>query len=204
MPVRGPRLKVLRRLGVQLPGLTRKVAERRPHPPGAHGTTPARRRKSAYRLRLEEKQKLRANYGVTEGQLRRYVAAARARAGHTGANLLALLERRLDNVVFRLGLAPTIPAARQLVAHGHVAVNGARVDRAGRLVAAGDVVALTPEARRRPALCAAAEAGPVLRLPSHLAAEPGDGYAGRVLAAPARSDVPFPVDDALIVEFYAR
>jgi small subunit ribosomal protein S4 len=204
MPVRSPRLKIVRRLGTPLPGLTRKRADRRPHPPGVHGPTAARRRRSPYREQLDEKQKLRANYGVTERQLRRCVAAARARGGHTGEHLLMLLERRLDNVVFRLGLAPTIPAARQLIAHGHVRVGATRVDRAGYLVDVGDRIALSARARRRPALCAPAAEGPVLRLPGYLAHDAADPFTGRVIGTPARSDVSLVVDDALIVEFYAR
>jgi hypothetical protein len=108
---RGPRLRVTRRLG-DLPGLTRKSA-RRAYPPGQHGQ--ARKKKSEYCVRLEEKQKLRFNYGLSEKQLRRYVQKARRAAGSTGLVLLQLLEMRLDNTVFRMGMAPTIPGARQLV-----------------------------------------------------------------------------------------
>lgn len=206
MPVRTPRLKILRRFGVALPGLTRKDHERRPTPPGQHGATQARRRKvSEYRKLLEEKQKVRFNYGVTETQLRRYLARAQGMPGRTGENLLALLERRLDNVVFRLGFTPTIPAARQLVAHGHVRVNGRRVDRAGFQVTPGDVVSLPPgRVRERPSIVEAVERGPQVRLPSFLAHDPDDRFTGRVLATPARGDVPFPVQDSAIVEFYAR
>lgn len=202
MPNRRPRLRVIRRLGVQLPGLTRKRADRRPHPPGVHGAA-ARRHPTAYRLRLEEKQKVRANYGVTERQLRRYFTAAQAAAGHTGANLLSLLERRLDNVVFRLGLAPTIPAARQLVSHGHVRVGEAMVDRPGRLVRRGEVVALSARGRSRAALATIAERGPGLRLPSWLESHPAE-HGGRVVGTPRLADVPFPVETSLLVEFYAR
>lgn len=117
---RGPRLRVVRRLG-DLPGLTRKAA-RRSYPPGQHGQ--ARKKRSEYAVRLEEKQKLRFNYGLTERQLVRYVRKARRVSGSTGQSLLQMLEMRLDNTVFRLGMAPTIPAARQLVNHGHITVNG--------------------------------------------------------------------------------
>lgn len=203
MPVRGPRLKKARRLGTQLPGLTRKSADRKPQPPGAHGAKPLRRRPSEYRRRLEEKQKVRFNYGVTEQQLRRYVERARKAAGPTGENLLALLERRLDNVVFRLGLAPTIPAARQLIAHRHVRVGERVVDKAGYEVEIGDVISLTPSARasaeRRGLSCE-----PVLKLPSYLEKDSNDPCQGGVVALPSRSDVPFPVREAMIVEFYAR
>lgn len=201
MPVRTPRLKILRRLGVELPGLTRKrVPDAHPAP----RTSARRRRPSAYRLALEEKQKVRFNYGVTERQMRRYLEAARRMPGNAGENLLALLERRLDNVVFRLGLARTIPAARQLVVHGHVRVGERRVDRPGYLVRVGETIALSPRARSRDTLSAAAEAGPALRAPSHLRRDPDDPYTGRVIAPPARADVPFPLREALIIELYAR
>ena len=102
---RGPRLRITRRLG-DLPGLTRKSAKRS-YPPGQHGQ--ARRKRSEYAIRLEEKQKLRFNYGISERQLVRYVKKARAQEGSTGTNLLKLLENRLDNVCFRLGFGPTVP-----------------------------------------------------------------------------------------------
>lgn len=197
MPVRSPRLKIVRRLGVQLPGLTRKDARR-------DGPPVRRRKPSAYRLALEEKQKVRFNYGVTERQMRRYLDAARRLPGRTGENLLLMLERRLDNVVFRLGFAPTIPAARQLVSHGHVRVNGRRMDRAACLVATGDVVSLAPSARESDSLRAVAEQGPALRMPAHLRRDPDDACAGRMISVPARTDVPFAVKESLVVEFYAR
>ena len=207
MPVRRPRLKILRRFGIQLPGLTRKSAEDRPYPPGQHGAAKAGRRTKTreYRKLLEEKQKVRFNYGVSEAQLRRYIELARKQPGRTGDNLLAILERRLDNVVFRLGFAPTIPAARQLVSHGHVRVNGKRLDRPGYLTSAGDAVGLPQgKVRERVSIVEAVERGPQLRLPGYLALDPSDKYTGRVLQAPMRQDVPFPVNEAAIVEYYAR
>src|SRR3954466_3613160 len=115
----GPRLKIIRRFGQHLPGLPRKSAENRPYPPGQHGLS-RKPKASDYRIRLEEKQKLRANYGLTERQLRTYFKRAIRAKGDTGGNLLAMLESRLDNVVFRGGFAGTIPSARQLVSHGHI------------------------------------------------------------------------------------
>lgn len=206
MPIRGPRLRVIRRLGVQLPGLTRKDGERRPYAPGQHGPTGAKRRKtSMFRRLLEEKQKVRFNYGVTETQLRRYFAEAQRLPGKTGDNLLGLLERRLDNVVFRLGFAPTIPAARQLVSHGHVRVNGKKVDRASFLVEVGETVGL-PEGkiRERAGVLESVTRGPQVRIPGYLALDPDDKFTGRVIGTPARSDIPFVVNEAAIVEFYAR
>lgn len=204
MPVRGPRLKIIRRLGTQLPGLTRKTAERHPQPPGAHGGTASRRRISAYRRRLEEKQKVRFNYGITERQLRRYIERARTEPGRTGENLLALLERRLDNVVFRLGLAPTIPAARQLISHGHIRVGARGVDRPSYSVRVGDVVALTAAAQRQAALRERAEGEPSIMLPRYLERDPAAPCTGRVVGLPVRSDIPLPVREAMIVEFYSR
>lgn len=127
---RGPRLRIIRRLG-ELPGLTQKSCTR-DFPPGQHG--PKKRgsgnqksKESQYAVRLKEKQKLRFNYGISERQLISYVREARRRKGSTGEILLQLLEMRLDNIVFRLGFAPTIAAARQLISHGHVVVNQNRV-----------------------------------------------------------------------------
>lgn len=195
----GSRLKKVRRLGTPLPGLTRKAPRR-----ALAAAAPRTRRKSDYRLRLEEKQKVRWHYGISEGQLRSAFVRASREAGATGENLLALLERRLDSVVFRLGFAPTIPAARQLVAHGHVRVNGVRVDRAGYRVSPGEKVELSERGRRIPDAAAAVGHGPEIRLPSYLALDPDDPYRGRMIATPARADVPFVVEESAIVEFYAR
>ena len=127
---RGPKLRIIRRLG-ELPGLTQKSCTR-DFPPGQHG--PKKRgggnqksKESQYAVRLKEKQKLRFNYGISERQLISYVREARKRKGSTGEILLQLLEMRLDNIVFRLGFAPTIAAARQLISHGHVLINNQRV-----------------------------------------------------------------------------
>lgn len=198
-----PRLKSIRRLGTPLPGLTRKNTERRPHPPGQHGTTRRRTTKSDYRRRLEEKQKLRLHYGISERQLRRYFDEASRRRGVTGEMLLGLLERRLDNVVFRLGFAPTIPAARQLVVHGHVRVNDRRVDRPAALVEEGDVVALSDKGRTIPGVVESSSTGPQVALPGYLERN-AEQFTGRVTGSVERKDVPFIVDETAIVEFYAR
>jgi small subunit ribosomal protein S4 len=205
MPKSRPRLKIIRRFGVQLPGLTRKSSDKKPYPPGQHGQSKTGRRKtSEFRRLLEEKQKVRFNYGVSEGQLRRYLGLARKMAGRTGDNLLGVLERRLDNIVFRLGFAPTIPGARQLVSHGNIRVNGKKVDRPGYLAESGDAVAVAPKARERAQLMADVERGPQLRLPSYLALDPSSKFEGRVIGSPMKGDVPFPVNGSALVEFYAR
>jgi len=202
--IRGPRLKIVRRLGTPLPGLTRKDAARKPFPPGQHGPNGSRRRKSAYRLQLEEKQKVRAHYGVTETQLRRAMADAAGQPGVTGVLMLVSLERRLDNVVFRLGLAPTIPAARQLIVHRHVRVNAQRVDKAAFITERGQVIALAEGIRGSAAALGALKRGPALKLPSYLQLVPDDRFTGRVIGTPARADIPILVNEAAEVEFYAR
>jgi len=203
--VHRPRLKIVRRLATPLPGLTRKDPGESRAGAASQRTGAHRRRKpSAHRLRLEEKQKLRFNYGVTEGQMRRYLAAARRQPGDVGENFLLLLERRLDSVAFRLGFAPTIRAARQMVVHGHVHVDGRRLDRPGYLVEVGNVIALSPAASERVATQGDAAQLPRLRMPSHLRRDPDADFRGRVVASPSRGDVPLPVREALVIEFYAR
>ena len=125
---RGPKLRIIRKLG-DLPGFTSKTTERL-FPPGQHGPGKAGRKSSLseYGIRLQEKQKLRYNYGISEKQLLSYVKEARRLPGATGSILLQILEMRLDNIVYRLGFAPTISAARQIVSHGHITVNGKKVN----------------------------------------------------------------------------
>lgn len=197
----GPRLKIVRRFQEPLPGLTQKNGERRPYPPGQHG--PGRRSKlSDYRIRLEEKQKLRCNYGLSERQLRRYFKRAIKTKGDTGALLLQLLESRLDNAVFRAGFAPTIPAARQLINHGHVLVNKKKVDVASYSLRANDVVELKEASLKIPMVQSTLQARP-LEVPSYLSVDADKGqftFTGQ----PAREDVPVDVQEQLIVEFYSR
>ncbi|MGB3517016.1 MAG: 30S ribosomal protein S4, partial [Elainellaceae cyanobacterium] len=161
---RGPRLRVVRRLG-DLPGLTRKTP-RKAYPPGQHGQ--ARRKRSEYAIRLEEKQKLRYNYGVTERQLVTYVKKARRSTTSTGQALLQMLEMRLDNTVFRLGMAPTIPGARQLVNHGHVTVNGRVLDIASYQCKPGDVIGVRDTDRSRKLVEANLQFPGLANLPTHL------------------------------------
>jgi len=172
-----PRVKRIRRLGTPLPGLTRKEVSWKTYPPGHHGVHD-RRRRSDYRIQLEEKQKVRWHYGVGERQLRIRFTRAMDEPGPTGANLLVGLERRLDNVVFRLGFAPTIPAARQLVSHGHVWVNGSRVNRPGHRLFVGDEVTLSERGRRISDVRAAVERGPEVRLPAYLMLNLEDRFRG--------------------------
>lgn len=198
----GPRLKIMRALGVELPGLSRKSIESRPNPPGQHGATAARRRKSDYGLALIEKQKLRFNYGVSERQLRHLMVTARRRQGPTGDNLLQLLECRLDNAVFRAGLAPTIPAARQLVSHCHVLLNGRRVNIPSIRLRAGDEIALRERSRNLP-LVRETVADHALSRPEWLEWDEA-ALKARVTRLPEADEVPFPVEIQLVVQHYAN
>ncbi|MBW4439894.1 MAG: 30S ribosomal protein S4 [Plectolyngbya sp. WJT66-NPBG17] len=196
---RGPRLRITRRLG-DLPGLTRKSA-RRAYPPGQHGQ--ARKKRSEYAVRLEEKQKLRFNYGVSEKQLLRYVRKARRASGSTGQVLLQLLEMRLDNTVFRLGMAPTIPGARQLVNHGHVTINGKVVDIASYNCRPGDVVAVRDRDRSRKLVEANLQYPGLSNLPSHLEFDKNK-MTGKVNSVIDREWVALQINELLVVEYYSR
>lgn len=197
----GPRVKKLRSLGVDLPGLSRKTRERRPYPPGQHGQG-RRRRLSDYGMQLQEKQKLRLNYGVGERQFRRIIKEARASRMAAGDKILQLLERRLDNVIFRAGYAATIPAARQLVTHGHFLVNGRRVDIASYRVSEGDVI----QPRSRSYNLAPIEeslAALTLARPDWLEYT-DDKRITRIAALPGPEAVPFEVEIQLVIEYYAQ
>lgn len=196
---RGPRLRITRRLG-ELPGLTRKSA-RRAYPPGQHGQN--RRKRSEYAIRLEEKQKLRFNYGLSEKQLRRYVQKARRASGSTGLVLLQLLEMRLDNTVFRMGMAPTIPAARQLVNHGHVTVNGKVVDIASYNCRPGEEVAVRQREASRKLVEANLQYPGLSNLPSHLEFDKNK-LQGKVNGVIEREWVALQVNELLVVEYYSR
>lgn len=196
---RGPRLRVVRRLG-ELPGLTRKSAKRS-YPPGQHGQ--ARKKKSEFAIRLEEKQKLRMNYGVSEKQLIRYVKKARRSGGSTGQVILQLLEMRLDNTVFRMGMAPTIPAARQLVNHGHVTVNGGVVDIASYQCRPGDVVAVRDRDRSRKLVEQNLQYPGLANLPSHLEFDKNT-MVGKVNSVIDREWVALQINELLVVEYYSR
>ncbi len=195
----GPRLRIARRLGTDLPGLTRKIADRRPYPPGQHGK--GRKRFSEFKKQLYEKQKLRYNYGVGEQQMRNLFEEAQRSRDPAGLVLLRLLEQRLDNVIFRLGLAPTIPAARQLVVHRHMMVDGRIVDRPGYRVTPGEEITVKPKSRDMERIDEAV-AAPTLRLPSYLDFDESK-LAGRMESLPSRSDIPVQVQENLVVEYYS-
>lgn len=196
----GPRHRMCRRVGEPLCGLPKCPALRRPYPPGQHGRE-ARRKLSQFGKQLLEKQKLRYIYGVSERQLRRYYRQASRLRGRTGERLVQLLETRLDNVVYRLGFARTLPAARQLVVHGHVQVNGRKVDRPSYPVQPGDEVAIRPKSRDLEPVRLGLEMDRVV--PPYLEVDV-EGRRGWLVRLPRRDEVPLKVDENLVVEFYAR
>lgn len=195
----GPRVRIMRALGINLPGLSAKTIEKRPHPPGQHGPR-SKRKVSLYGTRLREKQKLRFHYGVSERQLRSLAAAAARANGPTGDVLVQLLERRLDNVVFRAGFARTIPAARQLVTHGHVEVNGRVLDIPSARLRRGDLVAV--RGRAHDAVRLQREKGVALAAPEWLEVD-ADAYRARLTALPDLTSIPFPIEISHVVEFYS-
>ncbi len=198
----GPRLKKMRALGIDLPGLSRKTIESRPTPPGQHGAKNTRRKKSDFGVKLMEKQKLRFNYGLSEKQMRRLVVDARKGKEPTGDTLLQLLERRLDNVVFRAGFAPTIAAARQLVSHRHVKLNGKLVNIPSIRLRAGDEISIKEVSAKLPIVVETLGNLPLTR-PEWLSWNE-QALVAKVAHLPAPEDVPFPIDVQQVVEYYAN
>ncbi|HKN45470.1 MAG TPA: 30S ribosomal protein S4 [Propionibacteriaceae bacterium] len=196
----GPMTKKSRRLGVDLVGGDRAF-ERRPYPPGVHGK--GRTKESEYSLQLREKQKARFSYGVLEKQFRRYYEEANRLQGKTGDNLLQILESRLDNVVYRAGLARTRRQARQFVAHGHFLVNGHKVDIPSYQVAAHDVIDVRAKSHEMTPFIVARETHGERLVPAWLEVITSKM---RVLVhqLPVRQQIDVPVQEQLIVEYYSK
>ncbi len=194
----GPKHRMCRRVGAAVCGRPNCPTNKRPYPPGQHGR--ARRRLTEYHIRLLEKQKLRAIYGVGEAQFRRYFRDATRHKAVTGEELLRLLETRLDSIVLRLGWAQTTRQARQIVSHGHVLLNGKRVDIPSTTVRAGDTIEATPAAKNFLSIREALEVTP--DPPAYLERDK-DAVRGRLARAPERDEIPLPVpvEERLIVEF---
>jgi len=179
--------------------------EKRDYPPGEHGRLARIRRKrpSDYALQLREKQRVRRIYGILERQFRRYFHEAERQPGLTGENLLVLLERRLDNVVYRLGFADSRAQARQLVQHGHFTVNGRRVTVPSLLVRPNDVIAVREGSRKRTYFKERAQVLDEQAVPAWLRLDPA-GLSAQVTALPRREDIDIPVNEQLVVEYYSR
>jgi len=203
----GPVCRLCRREGVKLylkgdKCYTDKCpVQRRAYPPGQHGQS--RKKLSEYGLQLRMKQRLRRIYGVSERQLENYYDAAARKRGITGEILLQTLEMRLDNVVYRFGLGASRPQARQLVMHGHVTVNGKKVDIPSYQVRVGDVIAIRESSRNLDVIKVNAEAASGRALPEWLEFD-AEKLEGSIKAVPAREQIDIPVEEHLIVEYYSR
>lgn len=198
----GPRDKISRRFGVALFGSSKSL-ERRPFPPGQHGMRAGRKKKSEYGIMLAEKQKLRFQYGVLEGQFRKYYAEAARRRGVTGDILLQLLELRLDNIVYRLGFCNTRAGSRQLVSHGHIAVNGKRVNVASYAIKPGDVVSVMEKASSQQLVTRNLDLTQAIVAPDWIESD-RDKMTGKVCRVPSKEEIAPIVNEQMIVEFYSR
>ena len=202
----GPVCRLCRREGMKLflkgeRCYTDKCAiEKRNFPPGQHGKT-RKQKLAGYGVQLREKQKVKRIYGVLEDQFRRYFEAADRTRGITGETLLQLLERRFDNVVYRLGLATSRPQARQLVRHGHFLVNGKKVDIPSYSLRAGDVVTIKSTSTKNATILHAMEEVKGRGVPGWLTF---DGEAGKIMSLPTREQINLPVQEQLIVELYSK
>ena len=198
----GPKTKVARRYGVPLFGPSKSL-ERKNYPPGMHGPKGSRKKHSEYSLALAEKQKLRYQYGLLERQFRRTFETASNRRGVTGEILLQLLETRLDSVVYRLGFANSRNAARQLVGHGHVQVNGRKVDVSSYCCKPGDVVTVKDKPASRRLAAKNLELTQIAPVPDWLTANK-DAFTGTVNRIPTREEIAPIVNEQLIVELYSK
>ena len=204
----GPVCRLCRREGMKLflkgeRCYTEKCAiEKRNVPPGQHGRS-RKQKLVGYGVQLREKQKVKRIYGVLEDQFRRYFETAERTRGITGETLLQLLERRLDNVVYRLGLATSRPQARQLVRHGHFLINGRKVDIPSYSLKQGDVITVLGRSQKNPTLEHAMEEVKGRGIPTWLSFDPAS-IAGRVVSMPTREQINLPVQEQLIVELYSK
>ena len=202
------RCRLCRREGVKLMlkgerCLTDKCGvDRRAYPPGEHGRG-RRRKQSEYLTQLREKQKARRIYGVLERQFRNYFHKAEKSKGVTGETLLQMLEMRVDNILYRLGLAPSRSASRQIVRHGHVTVNGKKVSIPSYVTRPGDVVAIRAKSRDLGVIAGTLEKRKGQSVPEWLELD-SQARTGRVLMAPSRQSIPVPVTEQLIVELYSK
>lgn len=202
MKYTGPKVRLSRRLGIPLTDKAARVMERRSYPPGQHGPAKQYRRgrQSAYERQLLEKQRLRGQYNIHEKQLRNYYRKSVKMQGNTVDNLVGMLESRLDAFVLRAGFAPTIYAARQLVSHRHVLVNGKRVNIASYLLQEGDQVEVREKSRRIPLIVDSLENA---RPPMYVNLMK-ESFTASFLYVPTREEVPIVCEVPQVIEFYSR
>ncbi|MGI4895281.1 MAG: 30S ribosomal protein S4 [Janthinobacterium lividum] len=197
-----PKVRISRALGVALTPKAARYMDRRPYPPGMHGRK--QKKASDYATQLREKQRLRFQYDISETQLRRAYDLAKRKPGKTGQNLVALLETRLDAIVWRAGFARTIYQARQMVVHRHINVDGRRVDRPSYRVVPGQTIEVSARSKTKTPFIVAAEGGwSDNEIPGWLQVERAD-LTAKVNAVPVREQIPVTCDEQLVVEYYSR
>lgn len=197
---RGPRLRIIRRIG-KLPGLTSKTSKKI-NPPGQHGSS-SNKKLSQYNVRLREKQKLRFHYGVTERQLLNYIKKARKKKGSSGRLLLTLLEMRLDNIVYRLGFALTIMAAKQLINHGHILVNGSLVNIPSFSCTPKNVIKIRKSTTSQGLVKRNLSLIESLLIPPHLTLNK-DLLEAKIISLVNRKSISLIINELLVVEYYSR
>lgn len=195
------RFKIQRALGIELPGLGKTGAlERRPYGPGQHGN--ARKKMSDYSIRLKEKQKMRYHYGLREKQLVNYVKKSKRIKNKSWMDVLIVtLERSLCNVVFRMKFAPSMMASAQLISHGHILVNGKKIDKKSYTVKVNDKITLVEKALKNSSYLQAQSNHPLLDIPANYEMSENTG---KVLALPLPTDIPFPFEGQLVIEYYSK
>lgn len=203
MNFRGPKGKLSRHLGIALTPKAEKIMEKRPYPPGQHGPNKRRGKASNYKLQLLEKQKLRAQYNVSEKQMVNYFKKAQKRKGSTGDNLIQQLETRLDAVVFRGGLAKTIYAARQFVNHHHFLVNGKKVNIPSYRLKVGDTVTIKKKSFDKKMFEETLQFTKLKGKPAYLSCS-DDGKSVTLVAMPSRDEVPVVCEVTQVIEFYSK
>lgn len=196
----GPKVKISRKLGIPMTAKARKVMDKKPYKPGQHGNSRRRPKVSDYGMQLKEKQALRLQYNIHERQMRRYVADAKRLHGNTDDLLVALLESRLDAIVFRAGLARSIYAARQYVTHGHITVNGKKVSFPAYKVRVNDVIQVKEKSRKLECFQEAVRSS---MPPAYLELTKSD-LSAKYLYQPQRDEVPVVCEVPLVIEFYSR
>jgi small subunit ribosomal protein S4 len=201
---RGPVGKVSRRLGFGITEKGERILNKRSFPPGMHGPNVRNKKQSDYAVRLAEKQKARYIYGILEKQFRRTFEEARREPGETGVNLFVLLERRLDNVVFRLCFAKSRAQARQIVCHGHIVVNGRKTDIPSYTVKVGDTISLRPQSRNATYFKGLIEGGDLNRRGPGWLNFDSSQLSAQVTTLPRREDAEPGINEQFIVEYYSR
>ncbi|GAB1370985.1 30S ribosomal protein S4 [Candidatus Kapaibacterium sp.] len=196
----GPKVKISRKLGLSLTPKAGKVSTRKPYPPGQHGATKKRAKQSDYGRQLLEKQRLRLQYNLSEKQMSNFYKQAAAQTGNTADILVQLLESRLDALVYRAGFAPTLYSAKQLISHGHILVNGRRVNVSSYKVRVNDIIAIKEKSRKIDII---QDSIRNVNSPAYLEVSKAD-FTAKLAYIPHKEEVPVQCELPLVVEYYSR